>query len=300
MKNNGYDADYAVNVTVTASTTGLLIPPSHNMIIYSVAAGGGVSVAALFLAGIIPGLLLGAGLMAAAYLVALRRGYPAGHFPGWRQVLLYFIAAIPGLMSALIIVGGILSGVFTATESSAIAVIYTWLVAVFVYRSLGWKGFFDASINAIKTTSLVLLIIGAAAAFAWVLALTEVPLRLSGLLLAMSDNPIVILLIVNLILLLLGTFMDMAPLIVITTPIFLPVVSDLGMDPVQFGIMLILNLGLGLVTPPVGTALFVGCSVGGIRIEDTLRSIAPFYLPFLLVLLAVTFIPSLSLFLIRL
>ncbi len=297
MKNEGYDVDYAVNVTVTASTTGLLIPPSHNMIIYSVAAGGSVSVAALFLAGIIPGLLLGAGLMVAAYWVAVRRAYPAGHFPGWRQVLIYFFAALPGLISALIIVGGILSGVFTATESAAIAVIYTWLVATFVYRSLGWKGFVTASINAVKTTSLVLLIIGAAAAFGWVLALTEVPLRLSELLLSISDNPIIILLIINLILLMLGTFMDMSPLIVITTPIFLPVVMDLGMDPVQFGIMLILNLGLGLVTPPVGTALFVGCSVGGIRIEDTIRSILPFYIPFLLVLLAVTFIPSLSLFL---
>lgn len=235
--------------------------------------------------------------MAAAYWVALRRGYPAGHFPGWRQVLIYFIAALPGLISALIIVGGILSGVFTATESSAIAVIYTWLVATFVYRSLGWKSFLTASVNAVKTTSLVLLIIGAAAAFGWVLALTEVPLQLSGLLLSISDNPIVILLIINLILLLLGTFMDMSPLIVITTPIFLPIVTGLGMDPVQFGIMLILNLGLGLVTPPVGTALFVGCSVGNIRIEDTIRSIVPFYVPFLLILLLVTFIPSVSLFL---
>ena len=297
MKKEGYDTDYAVNVTVTSATTGLLIPPSHNMIIYSVAAGGGISISALFLAGIVPGVLLGLGLMAAAYLVAIRRGYPAGAFPGWRTVLSYFLAAVPGLFSAIIIVGGVLSGVFTATESSAIAVIYTIFVATAVYKSLSWREFLQASVNAVKTTALVLLIIGAAAAFGWVLALTEVPLRLADLLLSISENPIVILLIVNLILLLLGTFMDMSPLIVITTPIFLPIVTELGMDPVQFGIVLILNLGVGLVTPPVGAALFVGCSVGGIRIEDTLKSILPFYVPFIVVLLLVTYVPQLSLWL---
>ena len=297
MKKEGYDTDYAVNVTVTSATTGLLIPPSHNMIIYSVAAGGGISIGALFLAGIVPGVLLGLGLMAAAYLVAIRRGYPAGEFPGWRTVLSYFLSAVPGLFSAIIIVGGVLSGVFTATESSAIAVIYTIFVATAVYKSLSWREFLQASVNAVKTTALVLLIIGAAAAFGWVLALTEVPLRLADLLLSISENPIVILLIVNLILLLLGTFMDMSPLIVITTPIFLPIVTELGMDPVQFGIVLILNLGVGLVTPPVGSALFVGCSVGGIRIEDTLKSIFPFYVPFIVVLLLVTYVPQLSLWL---
>jgi len=297
MKKQGYDADYAVNVTATAATTGLLIPPSHNMIIYAVAAGGGISIGSLFLAGILPGILLGVGLMIVTYLVAVKRGYPAGEFPGWTKVLKYFLSALPGLFAVIIILGGILSGVFTATESSAIAVIYTILVAVLVYRSLDWNGFITASINAVKTTAMILLIIGTAASFAWMLAVLEVPTLLSTTLLAISDNPLIILLIVNLILLVLGTFMDMSPLIIITTPIFLPVMVALGMDPVQFGIMLILNLGLGVVTPPVGTVLFVACAVGGIRIEDTLRSILPFYLVFLVVLALVTYLPSTTLLL---
>lgn len=297
MKKQGYDADYAVNVTATAATTGLLIPPSHNMIIYAISAGGGLSIGSLFLAGIVPGILLGLGLMLVTYLVAVKRGYPRGAFPGWSQVLRHFIGALPGLFTVFIILGGILSGVFTATESSAIAVIYTVIVAVFVYRSLNWNGFVTASINAVKTTAMILLIIGAAGSFGWLLAVMEVPVQLSTALLTISENPLIILLIVNLILLMLGTFMDMSPLIVITTPIFLPVMVGIGMDPVQFGIMLILNLGLGLVTPPVGTVLFVTCAVGGIRIEDTLRSIWPFYLVFIAVLALVTYLPSTTLFL---
>ena len=297
MKKQGYDADYAVNVTATAATTGLLIPPSHNMIIYAISAGGGLSIGSLFLAGIVPGILLGLGLMLVSYLVAVKRGYPRGAFPGWSQVLRHFIGALPGLFTVFIILGGILSGVFTATESSAIAVIYTVIVAVFVYRSLNWNGFVTASINAVKTTAMILLIIGAAGSFGWLLAVMEVPVQLSTALLTVSENPLIILLIVNLILLMLGTFMDMSPLIVITTPIFLPVMVGIGMDPVQFGIMLILNLGLGLVTPPVGTVLFVTCAVGGIRIEDTLRSIWPFYLVFIAVLALVTYLPSTTLFL---
>ena len=297
MKKQGYDADYAVNVTATAATTGLLIPPSHNMIIYAISAGGGLSIGSLFLAGIVPGILLGLGLMLVTYLVAVKRGYPRGAFPGWSQVLRHFISALPGLFTVFIILGGILSGVFTATESSAIAVIYTVIVAVFVYRSLNWNGFVTASINAVKTTAMILLIIGAAGSFGWLLAVMEVPVQLSTALLTISENPLIILLIVNLILLMLGTFMDMSPLIVITTPIFLPVMVGIGMDPIQFGIMLILNLGLGLVTPPVGTVLFVTCAVGGIRIEDTLRSIWPFYLVFIAVLALVTYLPSTTLFL---
>lgn len=297
MKKEGYDADYAVNVTATAATTGLLIPPSHNMIIYAIAAGGGVSIGSLFLAGILPGVLLGLGLMIVTYLVAIKRGYPSGEFPGWMQVLRYFASALPGFFTVFIILGGILSGIFTATESSAIAVIYTVLVAVLVYRSLDWNGFVTASINAVKTTAMILLIIGTASSFGWLLAVTEVPTQLSSAMLSISENPLVILLIVNLVLLMLGTFMDMSPLIIITTPIFLPVMMGIGMDPVQFGIMLILNLGLGVVTPPVGTVLFVSCAVGGIRIEDTLRSIWPFYLAFLVVLAFVTYLPATTLFL---
>ena len=297
MEKEGYDADYAVNVTATASTTGLLIPPSHNMIIYSVAAGGGVSIGALFLAGIVPGVLLGLALMVIAWLIAVRRNYPAGSFPGWRQLASYFVASIPGLMTAIIILGGVLSGVFTATESSCIAVIYTIIVAVFVYRSMSFDDFVTASVNAVKTTALVMIVIGTAASFGWVMALLEVPQAISTLLIGVSDNPLVILLIINLALLVLGTFMDMSPLIVITTPIFLPIVAELGMDPVQFGVMLILNLGMGLVTPPVGSVLFVSCAVGKTKIEDTVKSIWPFYLAFLLVLLLVTYIPSVTLFL---
>ena len=298
MKRDGYDADYAVNVTVTASTTGLLIPPSHNMIIYSIAAGGSVSIISLFLAGIFPGLLLSLLLMFVAYVLAIMRGYPSGSFSSLKIILISFAAAIPGLVSALIIVGGILGGIFTATESSAIAVLYTIIVASLVYRSLTWHKFLLASINAVKTTSMVMLIIGTASAFGWLLALTEVPLKLSGMLLSISENPILILLIINVILLLLGTFMDMSPLIVITTPIFLPVATGLGMDPVQFGIILILNLGMGLVTPPIGSVLFVGCAAGGIRVEDSVKSIWPFYFAFLIVLMLVTFVPELSLFLV--
>ena len=295
MRQNGYDDDFAVNVTATASTTGLLIPPSHNMIIYSIAAGGSVSIVSLFLAGVVPGILLGLTLMVVTYFIAARRGYPSGRFPGWRQLGVAFMRAVPGLMSAIIIVGGILSGVFTATESSAIAVIYTVIIAVLVYRSLNWSGFVKATRNAVKTTAIVMLIISAASAFGWLMAVAEVPLRMSEALLSISENPLVLMLIVNLILLILGTFMDMAPLIIITTPIFLPVVTELGMDPVQFGVVLILNLGIGLVTPPVGSVLFVGCAVGGIPIEKSVRSIWPFYGAMIGVLLLITAFPAISL-----
>ena len=295
MREKGYTRDFAVNVTATGSATGLLIPPSHNMIIYSIAAGGSVSIVSLFLAGVLPGILLGLALMAATWLVAVRRGYPGGAFPGWRQLLVAFLHAVPGLLSAIIIVGGILSGVFTATESSAIAVVYTVIIATFVYRSLNWSKFVTATRNAARTTAIVMLIIAAASAFGWLMAVAEVPLRMSEALLGISENPLVLFLIINLILLMLGTFMDMAPLIIITTPIFLPVATQLGMDPVQFGVVMILNLGIGLVTPPVGAVLFVGCAVGGITIEKSLRSIWPFYCAMLVVLLLVTAVPSISL-----
>lgn len=295
MRDNGYDDDFAVNVTATASTTGLLIPPSHNMIIYSVAAGGSVSIVSLFLAGVVPGILLGLALMAVTYLVAVRRGYPSGRFPGWRLLAVAFVKAVPGLLSAAIIVGGILSGIFTATESSAIAVVYTIIVAALVYRSLGWAAFARATSNAAKTTAMVMLIIAAASAFGWLMAVAEVPLRVSEALLSISENPLLLMLMVNLILLILGTFMDMSPLIIITTPIFLPVVTQLGMDPVQFGVVLILNLGIGLVTPPVGSVLFVGCAVGKIPIEKSVRSLWPFYGAMIAVLLLITMFPGISL-----
>ncbi len=297
MREKGYDADYAVNVSATAAITGLLIPPSHNMIIYAAAAGVSISLADLFLAGVIPGIMTGLLLMVAAWVVAVKRNYPRGSFPGWRAFLVATAGAIPGLVAAAIIVVGVLSGMFTPTESSGIAVVYTILVALTVYRSLSWEGFKAATTAAVRTTAMVMMVIGAAAAFGWLLALLEAPSQLADLLRGITENPLLLLLLINIVLLLLGTFMDMAPLIIITTPIFLPMANDLGMDPVHFGIMLILNLGIGLVTPPVGSVLFVGCAVGKIPIEQTVRSIWPFYMALIVALAAVIYIPSLSLWL---
>ena len=297
MREKGYDADYVVNVTATSAVTGLLIPPSHNMIIYAAAAGVSISLADLFLAGILPGLFTGLLLMLSAYLVARKRNYPKGQFPGWRAFAVSFAGAIPGLLSAAIVVIGVLSGVFTPTESAGIAVAYTILVALLVYRSLTWEGFFAATTASVRTTAMVMIIIGAAGAFGWLLALLQAPTQLAELLRGITENPILLLLLINLVLLLLGTFMDMAPLIIITTPIFLPMTVALGMDPVHFGIMLLLNLGIGLVTPPVGAVLFVGCAIGKIPIEQTVRTIWPFYGALLLALIAVIYIPGLSLWL---
>ncbi len=297
MKEKGYDADYVVNVSATSAITGLLIPPSHNMIIYAAAAGVSISLADLFLAGIIPGVLTGLLLMIAAYVVAAKRNYPRGAFPGWRAFAIAFAAAIPGLLAAAIIVVGVLSGVFTPTESAGIAVVYTILVALFVYRSLTWERFVAATTASVRTTAMVMIVIGAAGAFGWLLALLQAPEQLADLLRGITENPLLLLLLINIVLLLLGTFMDMAPLIIITTPIFLPMAAELGMDPVQFGIMLLLNLGIGLVTPPVGAVLFVGCAIGKIPIEKTVRTIWPFYGALIVALAAVIYIPELSLWL---
>jgi len=294
MKKKGYDTDYAVNVTITASTTGILIPPSHNMIIYSLAAGGGVSITALFMAGIVPGILTGLCLMAAAYLVAVKRGYPRDAFPGWRAVGMSFLGAFPGLFATVIIIGGTLSGIFTVTESAAIGAIYALLVTVFVYRSLSREDFWTATINATKTTAMVMLLIGTASAFGYLLALHQVPAKTIALMHGISSDPLVILMIINIILLILGCIMDMAGLILICTPIFLPVVKSIGMDPVQFGMLMMLNLGTGLCTPPVGTCLFVGCSIGKIRIEETVKTIWPFYLAMFVALMFVTYVPAVS------
>jgi len=297
MKEKNYDADYVVNVSATSAITGLLIPPSHNMIIYAAAAGVSISLADLFLAGIIPGLLTGLLLMGAAYLVAVKRNYPRGAFPGWRAFVLAFAGAIPGLLAAGIIVVGVLSGVFTPTESAGIAVVYTILIALFVYRSLTWERFVAATTASVRTTAMVMIVIGAAGAFGWLLALLQAPTHLAELLRGITENPLLLLLLINIVLLLLGTFMDMAPLIIITTPIFLPMATQLGMDAVQFGIMLLLNLGIGLVTPPVGAVLFVGCAIGKIPIERTVRTIWPFYGALVLALIAVIYIPELSMWL---
>jgi tripartite ATP-independent transporter DctM subunit len=295
MKQKGYDADYAVNVTVTSAIVGLLIPPSHNMIIYSAASGIGVPIGDLFLAGVVPGLVTAAILMVVTWLVAVKRGYASGSFPGWRVFAKALFVAIPGLMAAVIIMGGILSGIFTATESSAIAVIYTILVGAFVYRSLGWSKFVEAAMQSVKVTAMVLLIIGAATAFGYALAILEAPSQLAALITSITRNPLMVLLIINVMLLVLGTFMDMSPLIVITTPILLPVVMEVGVDPVHFGIIMMLNLGIGLVTPPVGSVLFVGSAVGGLPVEKAVKTIWPFYMALVVSLLLITYIPALSL-----
>ncbi len=294
MRDKGYDRDYATNVNVTAAIVGLLIPPSHNMIIYAASAGTGVSIGDLFLAGIFPGILTGALLMFVAWRIAIKRGYPAGSFPGWRSFAKASLYALPGLMTAIIIIGGILSGIFTATESSAVAVIYTVIVGAIVYRTVGLKEFQTSAMASVRITAMVLLIIGAASSFGYVLAILEVPTELAGLIESITDNPILVLLIINVMLLVLGTFMDMSPLIVITTPIFLPIVSSFGIDPVHFGVIMMLNLGIGLVTPPVGSVLFVGAAVGGISVEKTVRTIWPFYFALVAALMLITYIPAIS------
>lgn len=297
MKERGYDVDYAVNITVVSSIIALLLPPSHNMIIYSIAAGGRISIADLFTAGILPGFLLACALMIAAWHVAVKRGYPTQPFEGFRVMGALFVSAVPGLIMVAIIFGGVRSGVFTASESSNIAVVYALLITFSVYRTLSFTDFVEATFAAVRTTAMVLLVIGCAAAFGWLLAYTKVPASMVAFLQGISDNPIVILLLLNLILLLLGTFMDMSPLIVITTPIFLPVATAFGVDPVHFGVILVLNLGIGLCTPPVGAVLFVGCAVGRISIWDAVKTIWPFYGAAVCVLLLVTYIPALSLWL---
>lgn len=299
MKKEGYDADYAVNVTTHSALVGALMPTSHNLIIYVLATAGiaAVSVFNLILAALIPAVLLTLANLTAAYAVARKRGYPThGAFPGWAAVFAAFLAALPGLLVIVIILGGILSGVFTATESAATAVCWALLVTGLVYRSLSWKGFVAACAKACKTTGIVLLLIGISAAFGYFLALYEVPQKTGEWLQHMSGNQAwLIFLWVNVLLFLLGTFLDMAACILICTPIFLPICMKAGMDPTQFGVMMLLNCSLGLNTPPVGSVQFVGCAIGGVSVGQVMRSIAPFYGALLVVLLAVTYLPALSL-----
>ncbi|SDB69366.1 TRAP transporter large permease [Belnapia rosea] len=297
MKARGYAPDYAVNITANAALIDLLIPPSHNMILYVIAAGGAISVADLFTAGIVPGFVMMLSLMVVAWLVAVKRGYPREAFPGWAILARLIFNAIPGLMLIVIIFAGVRSGVFTATESACVAVIYALLVVLLVYRSLSWQGFVHAVGGAVRTTGMVMLIIGTASAFGWLMALLQVPAQTVALMKGITDDPLMTLLIINIVLLLLGTFMDMAPLIMIGTPIFLPVVKAIGMDPVQFGIVLIVNLGIGTITPPVGPVLFVACAVGKVSMWDATKTSAPFYSAMVVVLLLVTYVPALSLWL---
>ncbi|MBO9467796.1 TRAP transporter large permease [Tropicibacter sp. R15_0] len=297
MAERGYGRDYAVSVTVVSSIIALMLPPSHNLIIYSISAGGRLSIADLFTAGIIPGLILALSLMITAWIVAKKRGYPTERFPGMGALLGLLINALPGLILVAIIFGGVRSGVFTASESSCIAVVYAILVTILAYRTLSWDAFVSATMGAVRTSSMVLLVIGCAAAFGWLLAYLRVPADLVEAMKGVSNNPLVILLLLNVVLLFLGVFMDMSPLIVITTPIFLPVAQAYGVDPVHFGIILILNLGIGLCTPPVGAVLFVGCAVGEISVGKAVKAILPFYAAAIATLMLVTYIPALSLWL---
>jgi tripartite ATP-independent transporter DctM subunit len=300
MKKEGYDADYAVNVTTHASLVGALMPTSHNLIIFTLATAGiaSVSVFSLILAGLIPALILTVCNLIAAYWVAVKRGYPThGAFPGWTAVLTAFIASLPGLLVVVIILVGILSGVFTATESAATAVLWALLITVFVYRSLSWTNFLKACAKACKTTGVVLLLIGISSAFGYFMALYEVPQKTGELMQSITTEPWLIFLMVNLLLFLLGTFLDMAATILICTPIFLPICQHFGMDPVQFGIMMLINCALGLNTPPVGSTQFVGCAIGEISVGEVMKSILPFYGALTATMMLVTYVPAFSLWL---
>ncbi|KAF1023168.1 MAG: C4-dicarboxylate TRAP transporter large permease protein DctM [Paracidovorax wautersii] len=300
MKKEGYDADYAVNVTTHAALVGVLMPTSHNLIIFTLATTGiaSVSVLSLILAGVIPALLLTLCNLGAAYYVAVKRGYAVhGKFPGWREVLAAWLSALPGLLIVVIILAGILSGIFTATESAATAVLWALLVTVLVYRSLKWEDFLKACAKACKTTGAVLLLIGISSAFGYFMALYEVPQKTGDLMTSVSSTPWVIFLMINVLLFLLGTFLDMAATILVCTPIFLPIAMQFGMDPVQFGIVMLINCALGLNTPPVGVTQFVGCAIGGASVGQVMRSILPFYSALLVCLALVTYVPTFSLWL---
>ncbi|MFO1287772.1 MAG: TRAP transporter large permease [Rubrivivax sp.] len=297
MKKEGYDADYAVNVTTHAALVGALMPTSHNLILFTLATSGiaSVSVLGLILAGVVPALVLTLCNLGAAYWVARKRGYRThGEFPGWAAVATAFAASLPGLLVVVIILVGILSGAFTATESAAIAVAWALLITALVYRSLTWHNFLKACAKACKTTGVVLLLIGISAAFGYFLALYEVPQRTGELMKAVSSEPWVIFLMINVLLFVLGTFLDMAPTILICTPIFMPIATQFGMDPLQFGVVMLINCALGLNTPPVGTVQFVGCAIGEVSVGQVMRTIGPFYGALGLTLLIVTYVPAFS------
>lgn len=295
MKDNGYDSDYSVDVTITSACQGLIIPPSHNMIIFAVSAGG-VSVGRLFLGGMLPGILLGVSLMIVSYIIAVKRGYPKGRKITLSEGIKITADALLGLMTAVIIIGGVIGGVFTATESAAIACLYAFIITFFVYREIPISAMKGILTNSLKTLSMVLALLACCNAFGWLLAYLQVPALVTNALLGISNNRIILLLLINVMLLALGCIMDMAPLIMITTPILLPVVQAIGMDTIQFGVMMVLNLAIGLCTPPVGAVLFVGCSIGKTSIEKVTKSLMPFYLAMIVTLLMVTFIPQISLF----
>jgi tripartite ATP-independent transporter DctM subunit len=297
MIKNGYPRLFAVNVTISGSLQPLLIPPSHNAVIYSLAAGGTVSVAHLFMAGVIPGLLLGLSLMILCLVIAHRQGFPKGEAISPRQALCIAYQAVWGLVTVVIILGGILSGIFTPTESASVACLYAFLVTMLVYRDYKWRELPLMIGRVVRTVGMVMIMIGFSVAFGYMMALMRIPARATEFFVAISSDKYMFLLYVNLLLLFLGTFMDLAPMLLICTPIFLPVITMFGIDPVHFGIVMILNLGIGLLTPPVGPTMVVGCAIGKVSMEAVSRSILVFYIPMLIVLGLVTYIPALTLWL---
>ena len=295
----GYDKDFSAAVNIASAPTGLLIPPSNSLIIYSLVSGG-TSVAALFMAGYIPGILWGLGVMIVAFFIARKRGYKNNaERPTFMQALKIFLDAVPSLSLIIIIIGGIIGGIFTATEGAAIAVVYSLLLSMLFYKSIKIKDLPRILLESINMTAMIVFLIGVSSIMSWVLAFTNVPTYITQLILGISDNPVIILLIMNVLLLVVGTFMDLTPAILIFTPIFLPIAQNLGMDTIQFGIMLVFNLCIGTITPPVGNTLFVGCRVAKTKIEGVIKNILPFYVSIFVVLMLVTFIPAISLFLPR-
>ena len=299
MRKAGYDPHFSAAVNISSATTGMTIPPSNVLIVYSLASGG-VSVSALFMAGYLPGILTGIALMIVAALFAAKAGYPVGERVPFKEAMRCFFRAVPSLMLLVIVIGGILAGWFTATEASAIAVLYALLLSFF-YKELTWKELPEVLLRSARTTAIVLLLVATCTGLSWIMSYENIPQTVSRLLLAISDNPVVILLLINVILLAVGIFMDMTPAVLIFTPIFLPIATQqLGMDPVHFGIMMVLNLCVGLCTPPVGSVLFIGCSVAGVRIDQVIRPLVPLFVAMVVVLLLVAFLPDLSLLIPRL
>lgn len=296
MVDQGYDDDFSTAVTITSSCEGLLVPPSHNMVIYATTAGG-LSVGSLFLAGYLPGALLALSLMVGSYIISVRRHYPKGAKFNIMNLVRQLGKSFWALAAVLIVVIGVVGGVFTATESAAIAVIYSLIVSVYIYKGMNWKGVWDALTECINTLSIVLILIATSSAFGYCLTILHVPAMAAAAITSLTDNPVYIALLINLILLILGCIMDMAPIILISTPILLPLAMQIGINPIQFGIIIILNCGIGLLTPPVGSVLFIGSAVGKVPMERLVKATMPFYLCMLVTLMLVTFIPSISMFL---
>jgi tripartite ATP-independent transporter DctM subunit len=294
MVEQGYDADFSTALTITSSVEGLLVPPSHNMVIYATAAGG-ISVGSLFLAGYLPAAVLALSLMIGSYIISVKRNYPKGDKFSLKVFVKQLLTSIWALAAILIVVVGVVGGMFTATESAAIAVIYSLFVSVFVYKGLDWKGVWNALDQCVSTLSIVLILIATSSVFGNCLTMLHVPDMAATAITSVSSNPIVIALLLNVILLVLGMIMDMAPIILIATPILLPIATQIGMDPIQFGIMMVLNCGIGLLTPPVGAVLFIGSAVGKTPMEKVVKATLPFYLCMLITLLLITFVPDISL-----